>query len=214
MPAVAVSHCLSDFQGALRTSLAWLNRSRDYRIERRSGALHMIGARATERLAALTLLEMHLAWEDCVESVFVRYLCGALAPSGRAPSLVGPRFSSMPAAMRALLGNRRYLRWTGNDITDRAKLFFVDGEPFASAVGYSRQYLEDVCTVRNAIAHRSDSARNEFRALVRREYGYNPRGLNPGRFLLSPGPAGKPPGVPPMQQYYSVLMVVGRMMVP
>jgi hypothetical protein len=116
--------------------------------------------------------------------------------------------------MTHLLGGQRYLRWTPNEIMVRAKQFFGNGAPFDQTVRFARQQLEDICTIRNAFAHRSEHAQSEFRQLVRREMGYNPRAMSPGKFLLKSNAAGTSPGQPFIQYYADVLQTIGHMIVP
>jgi hypothetical protein len=47
-------------------------------------------------------------------------------------------------------------------------------------------FLTDMRYIRNHIAHRNDSTRDNFRTLVRRYYGATPPGITSGVLLLSP----------------------------
>ncbi|HEY5866984.1 MAG TPA: hypothetical protein VI542_15780 [Candidatus Tectomicrobia bacterium] len=146
----------------------------------------------------MALLRMHLSWEDFIESVFVRYMCGAKAASGFSPTLISSPYASIVSATTKLLHptpkhTYPYLSWNVKNISSWASQHFSHGEPFVSAVGAFRQTLEDIATVRNGFAHRSAFAIRNFHALVLREIGYVPRGTNPGRFLLANHPSHTPP---------------------
>jgi hypothetical protein len=214
MARIVVDRCLTILQRSLSASLATLAEAQRYRIRQPDGRYRSIGARRGERLAALALLEMHLAWEEFVEAAFVRYICGAGTASAFVPLLLVPRQANIRLAMVHLLGGQRYLRWTPNDIIVRAGQFFANGAPFDQAIRSARGQLEDMCTVRNAFAHRSEHSQSEFRQLVRREMGYNPRGMTPGKFLLETNPAATSAGQSFIRHYADVLDTVGQMIVP
>lgn len=211
MARILVDPCLAILRESLSDSLTALAEAPRYRIRQPDGSYRAIGPYRTERLAALALLEMHLAWEEFVETAFVRYICGARTASAFVPLLLQPRQPNIRLAMVHLLGGQKYLRWTPNDIIARAGRFFVTGAPFDQAIRSARVQLDDMCTVRNAFAHRSGHAQSEFRQLVRREMGYNPRGMTPGRFLLKTDTTA---GQSFIRRYADVLETVAQMIVP
>jgi hypothetical protein len=146
---------------------------------------------------------MQLAWEDFVEGVFLRYLCGARNASGRGPHLLHPAQPSIAAAHTELIGatGAPFLTWSRSDVLSRADNYFADGEPFATPLAAAAVTLEDAAIVRNAFAHRSAHARSRFRALVRRVIGYIPRGMTTGRFLLTVPPGFARTGTPVIEGY-------------
>jgi hypothetical protein len=145
-----------------------------------------VGRRRVEELAGLALLRINLAWESLLEDTFVRYMCGAVSPSGYKPILLGARRRSIGSATALVLGGSRYVSWSRAATVQRASVHFDSGDPYATALAGARATLEDMATVRNRIAHASDYAAAEFAAVVRRRVGYVPRGMTTGRFLLTP----------------------------
>jgi hypothetical protein len=214
MPPATVDHCLSGFVGRIVTNVQLLAEARNYHIRQPDGSYRWVGARRIERIAGFALLDMHLGWEQFVEDVFVRYMCGATTSSAFSPTLAAPPERNVGLAMRKLLASQPYLRWTSNDIISRATAFFANGDPFAQAVRSARQQLEDISIIRNAVAHRSEHAKSQFRQVVRRELGYNPRGMTVGRFLLTRRAMTASHGQPYIEYYADVLRTLGQAIVP
>jgi hypothetical protein len=67
-------------------------------------------------------------------------------------------------------------------------------------------------TIRNRIAHASGHAAQQFTALVRRHIGFIPRGMTPGRVLLTPDPTA--PGNDFINFYCLSLTVAASALVP
>ena len=73
--------------------------------------------------------------------------------------------SSIPSdlARSILLIGKNYLDWLPYENTlDRAKVFFTDGIPFTLLNDQNRSNLSRCVYIRNAIAHRSEYAVNQF----------------------------------------------------
>jgi hypothetical protein len=101
---------------------------------------------------------------------------------------MGSKEKCVKDAMTTLLGSHNYLSWSPKETLDRANQYLDSGEPFKSTIGSVRNDLDNMNIIRNRFAHRSAYAIGSFRQLVRRELGYNPRGMTPGRFLLTEKP--------------------------
>lgn len=210
MPRVEVQHCLDGFENNVLTTLSMLTEARSFRI-RRQNSYVSIGARRIELFGSFALLRICLSWETFVEDVFCRYLSGARTASGYGPTLLIPPCSSAKVAMQGLLGRQRYLQWSSGEILSRANSCFGSGDPFATAVNAVTNTLEEVVTIRNRFAHRSDYAITKFRSVVMRWFGSVPRGLTPGRFLLSYDPGS---GQPFIEFYANTLIGAARAIVP
>jgi hypothetical protein len=143
-----------------------------------------VGRGRVEDLASLAMLRAQLGWETLVEDSFVRSMCGARSASGFSPALLQPPHRSI--ASTAVLRGRQYVSWSVQSTLNRAQQAFGLGEPFASSLGAARMVLDDMSAVRNRIAHPSAYAASEFAQVVRARIGYVPRGMTPGRFLLTP----------------------------
>lgn len=193
MPARGVHHCLRDFTSSVLAATDFQFRARQLRLDVSGGVYRRLSGRDFETLTCLTLLKIHLAWENFIESVFLRYMCGARGPAGNAPVLTRPAQPNVIAAMNQLLRpNWTYLQWSPQNTLDWASVWFQNGEPFSTALGATRQALDDVVTVRNRFAHRSHAAEQRFRDVVRGRLGFVPRGMTAGRFLLTPDPNAPP----------------------
>ena len=214
MPIIQIDHCRRAFHQELLTTESFLRLMRYFKVDSGRGSYRPIGIRTVESLAGLQLLKMHLAWEDFIESVFVRYMCGCVSHSGFTPVLLQRREQSTAAAMATLLGSKRYLQWTASETLARAQTFFQNGEPFNTAIHSAMYELESICTIRNRFAHRSEYAAAQFRNLVRNELGYNPPGMTPGRFLLLRIGRGSTHQPTFFDHYTNVLRIVSRAIVP
>lgn len=120
MPRIGVQHCLRDFGSSVSDALSLLNETENYRIIQTDGRTFRLGIRRKELFAAIALLRMHLAWEDYVENVFIRYLCGATTDTGYSPVLLVPRVLNTSVAMSNLLGNSQFLNWSPSSLSERA----------------------------------------------------------------------------------------------
>jgi hypothetical protein len=155
-----------------------------------SEPLHPAQAR---RVMALAFMIIVSAWEQFVESVFIRYMAGACSPSGYQPVLrVGP-CAGLQHAGQLLRGNMafsfesNFLLWSPwKVVTDRAKLFFDHGKPFSSLPDRDVPSLNHAFLLRNRVAHSSHKARADF-VRVARLYTGKPmlrRGYDVGSLLL------------------------------
>jgi hypothetical protein len=160
--------------------------------------------RDIEEIAALSLLRLSLSWESYVEETFLRYICGAASMQSVRPALNLPRCASLSAAFTTLLAGRgRYLNWTVNDTTTRANQWFVAGGPYLNPISAASSALGEMQTVRNRMAHRSDFSKANFTSVVRTHFGYVPRGITPGRFLLMVTPTS---GTVTVIEHYSLVL--------
>jgi hypothetical protein len=135
-------------------------------------------------ICELAYLRCFLAWEVFLEECFYAYMLGKESPCGSTfRRYVTP--TDARHARRLVKGARKFSTWADStDVAARAKLFFRDGDPFATALGAASSDLADMVKIRNRIAHRSGTAKSEFLDLVRRRHGSVPPGTNAGRFLL------------------------------
>jgi hypothetical protein len=131
----------------------------------------------------LAFLRCFLAWEVFLEDTFYAYLLGRAAPDGSTyQRYLTPR--GLDHAKEVIRGGRPFITWTDPArVVDRAELFLRHGEPYATVIGNVSSELVEMRTVRNRIAHRSDSASAKFLELVRQRLGTVPNGMSAGRFL-------------------------------
>jgi hypothetical protein len=90
-------------------------------------------------------------------------------------------------------GDQNFVGW--NDpaiIITRAEQWLRRGEPFQTTLAAGSQLLSYLRTMRNAIAHSSDSAIEKYEKATRRLYGAVPGRLCPGTQLTEAPPAAIP----------------------
>ena len=199
----------------MNDSLSFLREASHFRLPLPAGGSRHIGVRRVELVAGLALLRIHLSWEEFVENVFLRYLCGAMSSTGYAPVLLCPAQHTMSAAMTLVLSSgQRYLNWSVRPTLPRAARYFRGGEPFATGLGAIAQTLADISAVRNRFVHRSAYAAQEFRGVVMKEFGYLPRGMTPGRFLLTVNPSSAGQGRRFIEDYANMLLGASAALAP
>jgi hypothetical protein len=212
VPSRLVQHCQRDFADSISSSLNFLREAQAFRVLQPGGVYRDVSVRTSELFAGLALLRICLAWEEFLESVFVRYMCGAISGTGFAPILLLARERSITTAMTRLLGGGgRYLNWSPRNTRIRAVTYFDRGEPFSTAVIAGGAVLDEIFIVRNRFAHRSEFAAQEFRAVLNTRIGYVPRGMTAGRFLLTNSPVA---GQTFAEYYASTLLGVSLVIVP
>lgn len=130
------------------------------------------------------------AWENFLEEVFLRLLCGYHNGKGRATLLAGKTYSvDLTAARVVLFSGRDYLLWHSPQYAiRRSQRWFDNSGPAANAPleavpASSQSDLEDFAAIRHFIAHRTSDARAKFDTAARRQSGYGVLGSRAGRFL-------------------------------
>lgn len=159
-------------------------------------------ANQARRVVALGFLGALAAWEEFVESVFVRYLADATSPGGYQARQRAGAAVSLQHAYELVAGQsgydpqRHYLSWSSpSDVLARADIFFYQGQPFRAAFGHWRERLQDAAKIRNRVAHASQKARREFKSVALKHLGKAkdgklPQGYSPGDLLVEPADRG------------------------
>lgn len=161
---------------------------RSFRLANAAGDPVSIGRKRVELIAGFACMRMHLAWEDFLEEVFVRYLCGAQPPGGPGPILLLPACTSIPAARATILGGKDFVSWNRKTAKKRARRYFDAGYGFTPGLAAAARSIDTLVATRNAVAHRSASSSRVFRLRVQAHLGFIPAGLTPGRFLMAMDP--------------------------
>jgi hypothetical protein len=164
-------------------------------------------------MTEMAFLRAFLAWEVFIEESFVLYLLGQSPPRGRAPR----RYVFLPNQKMAVdwvAEGRKYARWTDPaEISSRAERVFYGGRPFAETLRSNQNILSEARTIRNAIAHKSMSARDKFETFVRTKLGTLPHNLTVGSFLGTTAPGTAPP-VSFLESYVDKIDSAARRIVP
>jgi hypothetical protein len=107
-------------------------------------------------------LEAVCSFERFVEEIFIGLLVGRISHSS--PDVVARvHFRSDIIAREVVLNGNRYVDWLPYEHTEsRAKAYFRNGKPFTLLNPVEKHTLEDICCIRNAIAHRSVYATRRF----------------------------------------------------
>lgn len=133
----------------------------------------------------LSYLRGYLAWEDFLQNVFVRLLCGYKGTQGCEPlkPAIPAYFSNIALAEANLLGSRAFLLWHDpTQILTRHARFFLAGN-FSQVISSAQSDLESCAAVRHRIAHSQNDARNKFDAASMNLAGRRCPGGRPGRLL-------------------------------
>lgn len=139
-----------------------------------------------ELVAELSFLRMYVSWESFLEETFSRFLCGARGTSGsQAISCAKPRsIDHAKALLRGLERGGRFADWSRRDVVStRANLFFRGGFPYLGPLNAAARDLDDMRAIRDCIAHRSRSAKDNLANIIHRRTGLALK-FSPGRFLL------------------------------
>lgn len=179
----------------------------------KGGASPLISAARRDSIVELAFLSAFLAWESFLEESFILYLLGQKAPRGRPPR----RYAFPPNKEHAvdwLSEGRDYAKWAdAGQVGSRAKRFFGAGRPFSGVLSRNQNVLQEINTIRNAIAHRSGSAHDKFEKVVRGRLTTLPANLTVGSFLSTPMPSSIPP-VTFLEFYVGQIDLAAREIVP
>jgi hypothetical protein len=176
-----------------------------------------------EMVTEMAFLRAFLAWEAFLEESFILYLWGKAPPRGRAPKCYA-RLPTRRVAEQIVVPRRGgYADWSKLDnVLHRAERFFENGKPYSDALKSQQNKLQDIHTIRNAIAHSSAYSWEKFQRLIRRELATYPPNFTIGRFLAMTIPhfsrtGGVIPPSPPLSYlefYLSVIQLVADRIVP
>lgn len=162
----------------------------------------------------MAFLRAFLAWEVFVEESFILYLVGQRAPRGRTPTRYAFPSNLDMAAQWVVPEGRSYASWTmPQHVSSRAERFFREGRPFAAVLRGNQNALDEARIIRNAIAHKSMSAREKFEALARNKLGTLPNNLTVGAFLITTIPLSTPP-ISFLESYIARVEIAAAQIVP
>jgi hypothetical protein len=178
------------------------------------GSRPFISEKRRDHLTETAFLHAFLAWEGFVEESFILYLSGQRPPHGRAPSRYAFPPNHRTAMDWVLPEDGDYTTWTvPSRVSKRAERFFKDGRPFSPVLRSNQSTLDEVRTIRNAIAHKSQSAREKFEKLVRAKLRTLPPKLDVGGFLAKTAPGTTPP-ISFLEHYFAKIDSAAHQIVP
>lgn len=182
---------LSRFQRTVRDCRRFADDARRWSLP---GASPHITEKRRDSIIELAFLRGFLGWESFLEESFILHMLGRRPRHGVRPH----RYALPPdraAALDFSSAGKDYAKWDGApEVVRRAKQFFRDGVPYVAPLQSKMNALQDAKTVRNAVAHRSGTAIDQFEKLARNELkGALPPGLTVGGFLNTTKPGSAPP---------------------
>lgn len=126
-----------------------------------------IGISDIEQVYAGLYLDIFTDFEAMIEDLFIGLLSGQLYSQTHT---VSRNVKVKPASMaqKVLFADRTYLDWLPyNERTiPRAKLYFDNGMPFTVLNATDTSKLSEYYTIRNALAHKSNSALKKFQNII------------------------------------------------
>ena len=112
-------------------------------------------------------LDLFTEFEGLIEKLFIGILSGSVTSNN--PN-VRRKLSIKPVSEieQVLIGEKRsFLDWLPYDRTiDRANIYFYGGLPFSSLNGVEKGKIKTYHKIRNAIAHKSKKADNDFQNII------------------------------------------------
>ncbi|MBQ6431682.1 MAG: hypothetical protein IJJ99_07400 [Oscillospiraceae bacterium] len=128
------------------------------------------------------ILNVCSSWEKFLEDIFIAYLLGSKSENGSAVvSYVSPK--SNEHAYNLIKSVNTYPDWADiNKILINAENFFEGGGSFKILKTLSAD-INAIKKIRNAIAHTSKKAREDFENLVRGKVGHLPVSITPAIFV-------------------------------
>ncbi len=216
MPHFRHELVLHDFNSYVRQSRNLVSAARLWIVPKYGPTRPRFTTLHRNMLIELAFMRSYLAWERFLEESFILYLLGRKPQHRR----YAPKRSVTPRnwnhAFQLLLPEtgRAYADWDNVDtIRVRAKRFFVNGEPFESALTPRLHLFQEIQVIRNAIAHRSLSSQVKFQDLVRDKLKYLPPNITVGGFLESVI-AGTSPPVTYLDRYMDGMCRTAETIVP
>lgn len=202
----------SDFAKCVRESKKLASDAYTWSVPASSTGSAFINAKRRDSITELAFFRTVRAWEAFLEETFILYMLGQQAPKGKK----AVRYGFPPnekAAHEWVADGKRYASWQIEHVRSRSKRLFKNGHPYDSALTLQKHLLEQVTTVRNAIAHESADARAKFEVVVRNELSALPPHTTVGSFLLTTKPRTTPP-VSYFEYYINQISIVASMIVP
>lgn len=115
-------------------------------------------------------LSTQVAFESFIEDLFVGLLIKKRGlKSSRADIIPRISLNSHNIAYDLLIGikPKKYIEWLPYEHTlDFAEIYFRGGRPFSELDEQQKNHIQKCCTIRNAIAHKSDFSLSQFKKKI------------------------------------------------
>jgi len=165
-------------------------------------------------MVELAFFSAFLAWEDFLEETFILYLMGYKPPRGQVPK----RYTFPPnlqiAGKWLIPEGKHFAEWTNcQTVCERAERFFRKGWPYADVLRSKQNNFDESKHIRNAIAHRSGSARIKVEKLIRDKLTVLPPNITVGSFLCTIIPNSSPPHSF-LEHYLDIIEFAAKKIVP
>lgn len=156
--------------------------------------------RVAYKVVGLAFLSIVAAWEEYLESSFLRYMAGAKSESSYSPKLRIGKCQDATHSLQVLTGTKnpqdaaRFTRWSDYAwVLSRAEIYFVKSEPYSRIPPLYQDRIRDAQIIRNRVAHSSSKARNQFKTMTNtnvQEPKNSPmaKGFSPGKYLIHTKP--------------------------
>lgn len=178
------------------------------------GAHPHISRNRCDHIIEMAFMRAFLAWEVFIEESFILYLAGQSPPRGRAPLRYAFPLNIEMAMDWVIPEGRTYAGWTNPKyIIERAERFFRKGRPFTTVLKSNSNTFDDARKIRNAIAHKSMSARDKFEKCIRPKLGALQPNITVGQFLVMIEPHTTPPKTF-LEFYVNKIELAARQIVP
>lgn len=141
-------------------------------------------------VAEVVMLRLFSILEQAIGETALKLACGATYTNGRAATVLIPCRSIADATNKMMTSRPRrdqirYLQWTKAALVERSIRYVLDSrDAFFINVQNNAILLNEMRVVRNEIAHRTKSTRQEYRTELARIYGAKTN-LTVGAFLTS-----------------------------
>ena len=144
-------------------------------------------------------MAMVASWEEFLERALVRYVAGAKAKNGYAPTAKFGLANTISHAYALLSGNsnydplKHYLKVTDTKWVKNNADYFFRQHSFSTLQAHAA-LLDHATTIRNRVAHSSEKCRADFKTtalfFLNPANGKLTNGYMPGNLLLSPAATG------------------------
>jgi len=122
----------------------------------------------------VAFLQTITAWERFIESSFILYAVGKTAKRRFCPKRkIRPPTKEIAYAL-ALPEMKQFADWlNAGTVCARANKFFKDGDPFSKYLGAKSNCLQQISTIRNAIAHSSLYSEEKLEDVIKIHVGHS-----------------------------------------